>query len=86
MATAWLIPKNRRFRAVFVPRGSLVTTAGPPGRAGATGGGGTPTPGPQGPRGTGWFTGSGAPPVTIAGEIPGDLYLNLINGDVYQFG
>jgi len=84
MATS-LIFSGRR-RAVTVPRGSLVTTAGPPGRTGATaGGGGGGPPGAQGPRGTGWFTGSGAPPVTIAGEIVGDLYLNLVNGDVYQF-
>ena len=38
--------------------------------------------GPQGSRGTGWFTGSGAP-TTIAGSMPGDLYLEQTSGDVY---
>ena len=38
--------------------------------------------GPQGSRGTGWFTGSGAP-TTVPGAIPGDLYLDQTNGDVY---
>ena len=38
--------------------------------------------GPQGNRGTGWFTGSGAP-TAVPGSIPGDLYLDQSNGDVY---
>ena len=38
--------------------------------------------GPQGSRGTGWFTGNGAP-TTVPGSVPGDLYLDQTNGDVY---
>jgi hypothetical protein len=38
--------------------------------------------GQQGNRGTGWFTGTGAP-TTVPGAIPGDLYLDQSNGDVY---
>ncbi|NDG76143.1 MAG: collagen-like protein, partial [Synechococcaceae bacterium WB8_1B_136] len=38
--------------------------------------------GPQGNRGTGWFTGSGAP-TTVPGSVPGDLYLDQTSGDVY---
>jgi hypothetical protein len=39
-----------------------------------------------GPRGTGWFTGIGAPPSTIPGAVDGDLYLDLSSGTVYQLG
>jgi hypothetical protein len=49
---------------------------GPPGAAGA--------PGAPGPRGTRWFTGSGAPPTSIPDSLAGDLYLDLISGDVYE--
>jgi hypothetical protein len=54
---------------------------GPQGPQGVTGADGDD--GAQGPRGTGWFTGPGAPVEPIAGSIPGDLYLNATNGDVY---
>lgn len=37
---------------------------------------------PQGNRGTGWFTGSGAPSA-VPGSMPGDLYLDQSSGDVY---
>ncbi len=38
--------------------------------------------GPQGNRGTGWFTGSGAP-TSVPGSVTGDLYLDQTSGDVY---
>jgi hypothetical protein len=58
------------------PQG-LQGTPGPQGLQGLQG-----PAGPQGNRGTGWFTGSGAP-TTVPGSIPGDLYLDQSNGDVY---
>lgn len=39
--------------------------------------------GPQGERGAGWHVGNGAP-TNISGQITGDLYLDLISGDVYR--
>jgi hypothetical protein len=45
-------------------------------------------PGPQGPpgvRGSLWFSGAGAPPVT-GNFLPGDQYLDTVTGNVYQFG
>ncbi|MCP9887813.1 hypothetical protein KBY96_07695 [Cyanobium sp. ATX 6A2] len=48
---------------------------GPPGPAGGAG-----------PRGTGWFVGTGAPPAVIEGSLPGDLYLDMATGDVYSLG
>ena len=38
--------------------------------------------GQQVQRGTAWFTGSGAPS-NVPGSMPGDLYLDQSNGDVY---
>ncbi len=38
-----------------------------------------------GPRGSRWYTGSGAPG-TIADSLPGDMYLDTDSGDVYQLG
>lgn len=35
-----------------------------------------------GPRGTNWYSGHGAPG-TISGSAPGDMYLDLDNGDVH---
>ena len=55
------------------------------GADGAPGQSGTPgTPGAPGADGTKWYTGEGAPTVT-GGVTAGDLYLNLTNGDVYEF-
>lgn len=39
--------------------------------------------GNQGPRGTFWYTGSGAPAATPVGSRPGDLYLDTTTGDIY---
>lgn len=39
--------------------------------------------GPAGPRGSKWFTGSGAPG-TLSGEQAGDMYLDMASGDVYE--
>jgi hypothetical protein len=39
-----------------------------------------------GPRGTGWFIGTGAPPSTIPGAVDGDLYLDLLTGTDYLLG
>lgn len=62
------------------PQGST----GPQGPQGIQGSAGTD--GLIGPRGTGWFTGSGAPPLTIPGALDGDLYLDLLTGTVFQLG
>ena len=86
----------------WVNGGSIQGPQGPAGVAGPAGATGPQGPaGPQGPqgiqgpagadgllgpRGTGWFTGIGAPPLTIAGAIDGDLYLDLASGNVYQLG
>jgi len=76
----------------WVDGGSIQGPQGIQGSQGPQGLQGTPGPqgiqglqgpaGPQGNRGTGWFTGSGAP-TTVPGSIPGDLYLDQSNGDVY---
>jgi hypothetical protein len=51
---------------------------------GAQGAQGQPgSPGAQGPRGSAWFTGTGVP-TTVAGSLPGDLYLDTTTGDVYK--
>lgn len=55
----------------FIDVGNIT---GPPGPAGAEG--------PQGIRGTAWYTGSGAPG-DIPGSRAGDLYLDVDNGNVY---
>lgn len=39
--------------------------------------------GPPGPRGTRWFTGSGAPG-TLTGQQAKDMYLDRATGDVYE--
>jgi len=58
---------------------------GPPGPMGPPGNPGPPgAMGPTGERGSLWFDGSG-PPGTIAGALPGDQYLDVNTGDVYQF-
>lgn len=51
---------------------------GPQGTAGTPG-----TPGSPGTRGSQWYTGTGAPGA-IGGSIPGDKYLDLATGDVYN--
>jgi hypothetical protein len=52
---------------------------GNPGDTGPQGSPGTP-----GTRGATWFTGNGAPPPSIPGSLPEDLYINLDTGDVYK--
>lgn len=54
---------------------------GPIGPEGAQGDQG-PT-GPAGPRGSKWFTGAGTP-TSIAGALPGDMYLDTSTGVVYR--
>jgi len=49
---------------------------GPPGPAGPAGATGT--------RGSLWNTGAGAPG-TIPGVLAGDMYLDTVSGDVYQY-
>ena len=39
--------------------------------------------GDPGPRGSQWFTGSGAP-TTVTGSQAGDMYLDVDTGDVYK--
>ncbi|MFM7549041.1 MAG: hypothetical protein ACKO8I_09230 [Cyanobacteriota bacterium] len=58
--------------------------AGPQGSQGIQGSAGID--GLIGPRGTGWFTGMGAPPLTIPGAQDGDLHLDLLSGVVYKLG
>jgi hypothetical protein len=47
--------------------------------------------GPQGPagapgvRGSLWFQGNGDPAVPAADLLPNDLYLNTVNGDIWQY-
>ena len=56
-----------------------VLIPGPPGPVGPQG-----DTGPAGIRGSLWYWGSGAPPVTIVGALPQDMYLDVDVGDVYQ--
>lgn len=71
----------------FLDLGGIAGPPGPPGAPGSPGATGVPgAPGEQGERGTGWFVGSGPPPAVIEGSRPGDLYLNIDTGDVYQLG
>lgn len=73
---------------------SLVGPAGADGAPGADGEDGAPgepgTPGADGADGadgapgTAWFTGSGAPVEPVTGANPGDLYLDVVTGDVYE--
>lgn len=53
---------------------------GPQGPVGATGG--TGPAGSDGARGSLWYTGTGAPGA-VAGQLPGDKYLDTASGDVY---
>ena len=78
--------------ATWVDGGSIQGPQGIEGPQGAQGLQGNPGPqgmqgiqgaaGPQGNRGNGWFTGTGAPS-TVPGAMPGDLYLDQSNGNVY---
>lgn len=55
---------------------------GPPGPTGPAGPSGTP-----GTRGSVWLTGTGDPSVAVgsAGVLPGDMYLDNSNGDVWRY-
>lgn len=57
----------------------LPGVAGPPGPAGLSG-----SKGDNGTRGNNWTTGNGAPPSGTQ-AINGDLYLDLLTSDIYQF-
>jgi hypothetical protein len=74
----------------WIDAGEIRGPAGPEGPAGADGAEGPAGPagaagadGAPGSRGTGWFTGAGAPVEPVAGSIAGDLYLDSSTGDVY---
>ena len=44
-------------------------------------------PGPSGPPGEAqvdWFSGEGPPPSVIQGAGPGDMYIDTLNGQLYQ--
>lgn len=60
---------------------------GPEGPEGPDGPAGTAGPegpdGPAGSRGTGWFTGSGPPTPEPPMAVAGDLYLDVVTGNVY---
>jgi hypothetical protein len=60
--------------AVIRPLGQDQGPPGPPGPTGATGATGTP--------GAAWLTGDG-PPSDMVG-VNGDLYLDVLTGDVYD--
>jgi hypothetical protein len=51
-----------------------VVVTGPPG-----------PPGPSGARGAYWFTGNGPPGALTSGVAGGDMYLDKLNGDIWQF-
>ena len=57
---------------------------GPPGPAGPVGPVGPM--GPEGPRSSGpqYWHGQGAPPEVIIGARPGDCYVDVLTGDIYQ--
>lgn len=59
---------------------------GPPGPAGPVGPAGPM--GPEGPRSSGpqYWHGQGAPPEVIIGARPGDCYVDVLTGDIYQLG
>lgn len=66
-----------------------------PGRKGDPGPPGPPGPvgpvgpvGPEGPRSSGpqYWHGQGAPPEVIIGARPGDCYIDVLTGDIYQLG
>ena len=58
---------------------------GPQGSPGLTGSQGVPgSAGATGPRGSQWFSGSTVPAFTT-GVLPNDLYINKVNGNVYQY-
>lgn len=65
---------------------ALLAAQGAPGLQGNPGAPGEPgspgSPGAPGPRGTNWYLGTGAPGA-IAGSLPGDLYLDTVDGTVY---
>jgi hypothetical protein len=75
------------------PTGAVSTVPGPTGPTGVAGATGPTGPtgsagvsgptGPTGTRGTGWFSGTGAPGV-VGGSIVGDHYLDTVSGDVYK--
>jgi hypothetical protein len=57
---------------------------GIPGQPGAPGADST-VPGPQGQRGSQWFTGEGPPPGGSLDYIEGDMWLDMLSGDVWRF-
>lgn len=65
------------FAPIAVP--TIVGPQGPKGDTGATG-----ATGPTGQRGSIWTSGVGVP-VATGNELPGDMYLDESNGDVYRY-
>jgi hypothetical protein len=65
------------------PQGSI----GPPGPTGPAGAAGAPgAPGDPGMRGSRWYTAAGPPVGVIPDErVPGDMYLDESNGDVWRW-
>jgi hypothetical protein len=64
------------------PTAAVVTVAGPQGPAGTQGASGAPGPAYSSPA---WFFDNG-PPGTIIGAKPGDLYMDLLTGTIYELG
>lgn len=63
---------------------NIPVVTGPAGPAGPQGASIKGDPGPTGQRGSVWTTGMG-PPVALTGVLPGDMYLDESNGDVWKF-
>ena len=74
--TGWAYMRSGPFGPATVP-------AGPAGPAGAPGIAGAP--GAAGMRGSRWYTGAGAPGAIPDARVPGDMYLDESNGDVWRW-
>jgi hypothetical protein len=67
------------------PQGQQGTT-GPQGPTGAQGPQGpTGATGPQGQRGSDWIVQPNNPPAPTGSELTGDIWLNSVTGDIFQF-
>lgn len=70
---------NATVAAGGTPQAVTLAFTIPRGDAGTNG-----TDGAPGARGSEWFSGSGAPPASIPGSLPNDIYLDLVSGAVYR--